>query len=303
MYSSAPATPASTDERPTGVDRISPSPPSRQRRSESDPPDDAPQASKKLSYLGGSSFARQTSAPSFSPSPSYNQQEIMEELRQDFVPDEANDSISNLSIDSSSDSLRRKLRARSATDPSLDLGFGITRSSQITARKDGLAALSAGAGVSPPVNKSRARTGSRSSIMRSASSAAKGDFGHRKSSISSSRYTAGASSPDSSSLNSSINSGSRTGSIRHSSPKHSRATTLAPDPVVQPEPAPRGMAQRARSASISSNGSSIAGSSRNGSRKNSFNGGTGLGLMSMTSSTPGTPEERRDPFGMTPLGA
>ena len=268
-------------------------------------PDSSPRgaSSKKPTpplFVGASTFSRQASAPSAS-TPSYNQHEILEELRADF---DERDSGSQRSTDSSSDSLRRRLRARSQTDSSLNSDAFITRSSPITARKDGLAALSAGLPTSsPPVVRSRAHNGSRSSIMRSASGASS-DLNRTAKRRSSTRLG----SSDTSSTTSSIGSaGSRhSGSVRlSSSPKQTRA----PDPVLQPEPAPRGMAQRARSASISSNGSSLA-SSRSGSRKNSFRDGQTTGLvgglgLSMTASNPGTPadERRGDPFGMTALEA
>lgn len=261
-------------------------------------------------FRGGSSFARQASAPVAS---AYHHDHI-EELRQDSE----RDSISRGSNDS--DSLRRRMRARSQTESAtIDAGSVLmTRNSSITARQDGLAALTAGMPTSsPPAVKSRARNGSRSSIMRSASGASS-DLNRTAKRRSSVRHGSSLASDTSSVGSSSMangGNGSRNGSLRHgSSPVRSRrdSSAGAPDPLMQPEPAPRGMAQRARSASLSSNASSLASanSSRTASRSNSFRdagGSAGLFGLSMTSSNPGTPgsegERRSDPFSMTALSS
>lgn len=253
-------------------------------------------------FHGGSCFARQASAPAAS---------LYQELRQDVE----RGSISRESNDS--DSLRRRMRARSQTESaSLDSGSLIAmRNSAIAASKDGIAALAAGIPTStPPAVKSRARNGSRSSIMRSASGASS-DL-NRSAKRRSSLRPGSSLGSDTSSITSSIvggGSGSRTGSLRHSSsPVRSRRDSCGgvPDPQMQPEPAPRGMAQRARSASISSNASSLASanSSRTASRRNSFRdagGAASLLGLSMTSSNPATPgaeaERRTDPFSMTAI--
>ncbi|CDR88353.1 uncharacterized protein SPSC_04180 [Sporisorium scitamineum] len=220
-------------------------------------------------FRGGASFSKQSSAPS-----AYHSDQV-EELRDSAE----RDSISRGS--NSSDSLRRKMRARSATDSA--------PSGSPTARKDGLAALSAGASLSPPAAKSRARNGSRSSIMRSASGAHM-DLDRTAKRRSSVRGSLGS---DSSSITSIGN--STRGSRYSSSPQRSRKDSGAgvPDPQMQPEPAPRGMVNRARSASLSSNGSSLASasSSRNASRSGSFREGVTTGMLglSMTSSQTGTP--------------
>ena len=207
-----------------------------------------------------------SSAPS-----TYNQEEILEELNNDFERDSISQGSLDTTSSNSSDSLRRRLRSRSSTSPSIPTLGEDTLLSTRTPRKDGLASLSAG--YPPPAVKSRTRTGSRSSIMRSASGASDSLVKRRAST-----HRHGS---DSGSIGS--------GSLR-SSPKQGRKGEKVPEPGMQPEPAPRGMVQRARSASLSSNGSSLA-SSRNGSRKGSFREGVnsgGLGL-SMTSSNPGTP--------------
>ncbi|GAC95211.1 hypothetical protein PHSY_002786 [Pseudozyma hubeiensis SY62] len=266
--------------------------------------------SQPPSFRGGSSFARQASAPVAS---TYHHDHI-EELRQDSE----RDSISRGSNDS--DSLRRRMRARSQTESAtIDASSVLmTRNSSITARQDGLAALTAGMPTSsPPAVKSRARNGSRSSIMRSASGASSdlNRTAKRRSSIRHGSSLASDTSSIGSSSMTNSGTGSRNGSLRHgSSPVRSRrdSSAGAPDPLMQPEPAPRGMAQRARSASLSSNASSLASanSSRTASRSNSFRDGGGsagrFGL-SMTSSNPGTPgsegERRSDPFSMTALSS
>lgn len=172
----------------------------------------------------------------------------MEELRND--DDAERDSISRASRDSSSsDSLRRKMRTY---DSSFD--------SYTAARKEGLASLSTGVVSSPPAAKGRTRTGSRSSIMRSASGAGT-DLKRR-----SSRHSAGS---ETSSLGSSVG----TGSIRYGRVRGDSVGGKGPDPKMQPEPAPRGMVKRARSASIGSAGSG-------GSARGSFREGSGLGMTS-----------------------
>nr|CDI53976.1 putative protein [Melanopsichium pennsylvanicum 4] len=265
---------------------------------------------KTPSYLGGNPFAKLSSAPTPTTGSSFysKEGERGEEMAEELLPtppfarinfDQANrDSIEDVgslnssngsstnkgvggSSSSSSDSLRRRMRARSATDsymPPISTSLPLVsvllnRTNPITARNDGLGSLSAAGGgcggTGPPVVKSRTRNGSRSSIVQSASNA-KVDLG---------------------------------------------GTAAPPEPSMQPEPAPRGMVRRARSASISSNGSSIANSSKMGSRKASFNKdgsatatscgiGGGLGLL-MTESNPGTPadDRRPDPFAMTALEA
>ncbi|SPO26616.1 uncharacterized protein UTRI_03907_B [Ustilago trichophora] len=201
-----------------------------------------PAPKKTPSFLGGTPFARQASAPSRY----FDQEEMVEELRGDFDQD----SVSHNSLDSSSsDSLRRKMRVRSVTDTSALMGNG-----RVVAGKDGM--------VNGSAATVRVRSGSRSSIMRSASSAVP-DL--RRGAASGARY--GGKGSDSGSISS-----------RRHSPKHSRAMSSdagAPDPKMQPEPAPRGMAHRARSASLTSSSSST----RSGSRKNSFaNDGSAAGL-------------------------
>ncbi|KAF6767576.1 hypothetical protein PSEUBRA_005916 [Kalmanozyma brasiliensis GHG001] len=232
--------------------------PSAGKRSDSyqrstEPIQEEPRTRKSLPplYRNGSSFTRQASAPL----PSMHHDDVMEELTHDVD----RDSLKADTRAQSSDSLRRRMRARSQTETASFTDDFAPRT--ITARKDGLASLSAGS--SPPSAKTRARTGSRSSIMRSASGAT-ADLGRnarRRSSIRSG--------------------GSDTSSIGSVGSRQRREGSAGtPDPQLQPEPAPRGMAQRARSASLSSNGS--GGSSRKG----SFREAAGLG---MTSSGPGTP--------------
>ncbi|SPO26318.1 uncharacterized protein UTRI_03907 [Ustilago trichophora] len=229
-----------------------------------------PPAKKTASFLGGTPFNRQTSAP---PSSGYyDQQEILEELRADFDPDALSHShSSNASLDSSSsDSLRRKMRSRSRSQTESS-SSPLSRNGPLSVRKEGYSSVSTVATVQTTKGRGM-RSGSRSSIMRSASSAVlerrKGDS-------------------DSGSISS-----SRNGSIRRGSPKFNRlqhGMTIT-DPKMQPEVAPRGMIQRARSASLSSSNSGVSGGGGGGtsSRKNSFvrdqngmiagGGGGGLGL-------------------------
>ncbi|CBQ73540.1 conserved hypothetical protein [Sporisorium reilianum SRZ2] len=216
-------------------------------------------------FRGGAPFAKQASEPS-----AYHEQ--VEELRHDSE----RDLISRGST--SSDSLRRRMRARSATDSS-------SAFDAIAARKDGLAALSAGLPTSsPPTVRARTRTGSGSSIMRSASGA------HVDLDRTAKRRASRGGASDTASIAGST--GSRNGSLRYgTSPQRVRRDSSGaggvPDPQMQPEPAPRGMAQRARSASLSSNGSG----SRSGSRSGSFREGSvtagGLGLSMTSSATAG----------------
>lgn len=246
-------------------------------------PSESPQAPPQ--FRGGARVTKLGSAPAavLNRAP----YDVVEELRQDRERGERGerDSISQGSSDS--DSLRRRLRSQtdSAARARMD---SVLLNSSPTARRDGPAALSAGTASSPPTAKTRARGGSRSSIVKSASGASN----HL----------------DRSAMRrSSMRSGSDSGSLASSTSLPSmarrRGKDATPDPQLQPEPAPRGMAQRARSASISSNASSLASGSRKSSRSNSFRETAGLGMTS-NPGTPGSPEERRgDPFSLTPLHA
>lgn len=257
-----------------------------------DHPARATLAANKLApvFSGGATVAKQASAPAASSS----QIGMLEKLKSfDWERDSVSQGSSH-----SSDSLRRRMRSH--TD---------------TVLEDALTALTAASTSSPPTSKSRTRTGSRSSIMRSASGAIRTDLSQRRSSTRHASESASSSSiPSTLGTIRTSPKQSTLGSIRTSpkqSRKHSSSFTMEPDPQMQPEPAPRGMAQRARSASLSSNASSLASgaSSRMGSRSNSFRGGEGLagGLgLSMTSSNPGTPGvegegKRGDPFSMTTM--
>lgn len=153
------------------------------------------------------------------------------------------DSVSQAST-TSSDSLRRRLRSTSDSNSSIRHypPLGISSSP-------------------PPVKTRVNRTGSRSSIMRSASGA-RNDLTDRSNHRRRSSTTRGYGSPG--------------------SPDSSRTSSIkTPAPTMQPEPAPKGMAYRARSASLSSTNSSLAGS-RKTSRSASFNRGAEAGLA-MTS--------------------
>lgn len=241
--------------------------PKQRMRSES------PQATPQ--FRGGSRVTKLGSAPAAVLNPPYD---VVEELRDRGGE---RDSISQGSSDS--DSLRRRLRSQtdSATRARMDSVLNNT------ARRDGLS-LSPGTASSPPTTKARARGGSRSSIVKSASGAS---------------HHLDRSAMRRSSMRSGSDSGSLASSTSLPSTARRRAKDATPDPQLQPEPAPRGMAQRARSASISSNASSLASGSRKSSRSNSFREAAGLGMTS-NPGTPGSPEERRgDPFSLTPLHA
>ncbi|KAN0065142.1 hypothetical protein ACQY0O_001639 [Thecaphora frezii] len=147
---------------------------------------------------------------------------------------------------------------------------------------------------SPPIAKTKVRPGSRASILKSAGGA-RSDLDR-----SSTRARRG------SRTGSVASSTTGTGSLRRVSSRPKSMRDTAPVPSMQPEPAPMGMAARARSASLSSNGSRSSITSQ-GSRRD------GLGALTSMSSAPNsrigsgynTPDETlfgfRDPFVMTPI--
>ncbi|EPQ25899.1 uncharacterized protein PFL1_06572 [Pseudozyma flocculosa PF-1] len=160
------------------------------------------------------------------------------------------------------------------------------------------AMLAAASSSSPPVAKTKVRSGSRSSILKSAGGA-RNDLDRTSNRARRSSRTSSISSSSTSTTT------GANGSIRRSAP-HLRAPKrdTAPVPMLQPEPAPMGMAARARSASLSSNGSR---SSSNASRRDALGALTSLdsALSSRFSSKCNTPDETSsrlgDPFGMTPM--
>lgn len=215
--------------------------------------------------------------------------------RTDSVNSKGSDSKRTLATDVSRQFSTSRVAVKSESD---SIGRG---SSSNSSQKDSISSTS-----SPPVAKRHVKSGSRSSIMRSSNVARSEIDKHARTRTTGRTSTSMPASSSSSSLASPP--GSRPGSRKGSAldklldAKHEQA----PDPVLQPEPAPRGMAYRARSASLSSNSSSAASGSRRSSRSNSIREGQHPGgfaglALAMTSSTPGSPEGGRasDPFVFT----